>query len=116
MKRHFPNRRARARPRPGDVIRVKRTDDSLIRKDSRGVIDKKIKGGYEATFNFTTPWRVSGKYVDASGGPVRLVKNSEISGPAKKATIIMHDGGEPFISKEKEFKVKEFEVRLKTRR
>jgi hypothetical protein len=98
------------------VIRVKRTDDSLISKGSRGVIDKKIKGGYEATFNFTTPWRVSGKYVDASGGPVRFVKNSEISGPTKKATIIMHDGGEPFISKEKEFKVKEFEVRLKTRR
>ena len=81
-----------------------------------GLSTRKSKVATKLTFNFTTPWRVSGKYVDASGGPVRFVKNDEIAGPPKKATIIMHDGGEPVISEEKEFKVKEFEVSLSAKR
>jgi len=62
-------------PRPGDLVEVEETDDTLIKRRSYGVIISvkgECKGKVEVVFNFYTPYDDS-EIVNASGGPSRII-------------------------------------------
>jgi len=72
---------ARTEPIAGDLLRVIVSDDVLIKPGSLGVVEKVFfpeKNAVQVTFNPYTPWRYSEDVVQASGGPVRIVKLSKI--------------------------------------
>lgn len=68
------------RIQPGDVVRVIKTDNSLIKEGSLGVVEAIREGwgyrGVRVTFNYCVPWvnvEDGKRYVSASGGPERLI-------------------------------------------
>lgn len=66
--------------KPGDLARVVCSDDTLIKQGSLGVIEGKVstyKTTYNVTFNPSLPWWDRG-FVEASGGPTRIVKSSDL--------------------------------------
>ncbi len=78
---------AKKKPKPGDLLCVLKTDDSLIRKGSCGIIggiEGETKKTYEVTFNPSPlPWWHKG-FVTSSGGPVRLVAAKKMKPTSKK--------------------------------
>lgn len=73
-------------PVAGDLVQVAKTDDSLIRVGSYGVINGEVgkrRSTLDVTFNFTTPY-YDGKIVSASGGPVRGIRASRLKPIGRK--------------------------------
>lgn len=79
-------RRSRDSPMPGDLVRVTRSDDTLIAVGSYGVIGGEVEKGktvYDVTFNYTTPYR-DDQIVSASGGPVRRIRASKMKATGER--------------------------------
>jgi len=82
----------RAKPKPGDFVCVRKTDDILIKEGSCGVIQGEVgkrKRVYSVTFNPMTPWWYQG-VVNASGGPVRIVKAKHMKPTSERRTETFH--------------------------
>lgn len=99
--------------KPGDLALVKTTDDVLIKKGSYGVICGKRGKRVEITFNYYTPFLFKDGTVTASGGPVRLVKLSQLEPTKKKKNQQFHIAEGLSFSKSIKKKVKVFNVYLK---
>jgi len=63
----------------GDLIKVIRSDDSLIEEDSYGIITSITTECVTVVFNFLKPWLYHDGVVVASGGPVRKVPKGFLS-------------------------------------
>ena len=77
---------ARKKPKPGDLLCVLKSDDTLIKKGSCGIIEGeegKSKKYHSVTFNPYTPWWDRG-FIQASGGPVRRVSSKKMIPTGKK--------------------------------
>lgn len=80
------------KPKPGDLVCARTTDDVLIKRGSCGVIEGKAgkrKKRYSVTFNPSPmPWWDKG-YISSSGGPVRIImsKNMIPTGKKRKKTF-----------------------------
>jgi len=88
--------RGPALPKPGDLVFVKHTDDSLIRQGTWGVItgnEGEVGANYEVTFNYTTPWWTDKHIISASGGPVRIVPVSSLAYIGTKDQVFNYWGG-----------------------
>jgi len=111
----------KVKPKPGDLVIVKTTDDVLIEPKSYGIIvDTEEPYGekdrVEIVFNFYTPWLFDDGSVTASGGPVRLVKLSQLKSTRKKRTItFLKADPTPDRTKTVKKKVKIYEVYLDER-
>jgi len=76
----------------GDLVRVVKTDDSLISVGSYGVIEGRIgkrRSSFSVVFNHTTPWWDKG-FVTASGGPVRNIKASKMKPTSEMKSYNFH--------------------------
>lgn len=74
-------------PMPGDFVRVEETDDILIKVGSLGLIEGHEgvkKDVYSVTFNYVRAWWNKDGIIDASGGPVRMIKASDMKYTGEK--------------------------------
>lgn len=108
--------------KPGDLLEVEETDDGLIPIGSHGVVNGHFRDRrVEVTFNYTTPWLMRGTpYIDASGGPVRMVLLSHITRKRGSRVITFHDlrpkWADPRTAKDIHRRVTIYGVRLSERR
>ena len=107
------------KPKPGDLVCARTTDDTLIKKGSCGVIEGeegKIKSTYMVTFNPSPmPWWWNG-IINSSGGPSRSMKSTRMKDTGKNRLVnFQYFPGLPGAGrgKTKKKKVRVFEVNLK---
>jgi len=106
------------KPKPGDLVCARTTDDPLIKRGSCGVIEGvagKRKKIYDVTFNPYTPFWWKG-FIRASGGPVRIIKAKRMKDTGKdKVATFNYFPGLPGAgrARTKKKKVRVFEVDLK---
>lgn len=110
------------RPRPGDFVLVKTTDDCLIPVGSYGVVCGSFRplndcrpSSAVVTFGFYVPFRDK-RGVIASGGPVRVISIRQLKNAHKykMSTFWNYEGHLPSADSGKRFKkrVRVFEVCL----
>ena len=74
------------KPKPGDLVCARTTDDVLIKRGSCGVIEGRAgerQAQYSVTFNHYTPWWWQG-IISASGGPVRIIQTKYMRDTGRK--------------------------------
>jgi hypothetical protein len=89
-------------PKPGDLVLVEATDDTLIPAGSYGVIigavEEKQQEPLNVVFNFTNPWwqktSQGNEIVNASGGPQRgiLIKHLKATRKQRDQEFLNFDG------------------------